>query len=106
METQAGAQADTPANKSDKMTAEEAGRIRVLVSEDIRKYELEIARHEAAVGTLRVYIAECRATLADIDRREAGIMYPEPVKPVPVPEPKPANGVRNAQMGEITGGQA
>ena len=90
--------AETPA-KSDKMTTEEANKIRMLVSEDIRKYELEIARHEAAVGTLRVYIAECRATLADIDRREAGIMYPEPAKP------KPADG-GTPQMGQVTGGKA
>lgn len=67
--------------KTDKMAADEAAKIRILVSEDIRKYELEIARHEAAVGTLRVYIAECRATLADIDRREAGVEYPEAPKP-------------------------
>lgn len=88
--------------KTDKMPAEEAQKIRVLVAEDIRKYELEIARHEAAIGTLRVYIAECNATLADIDRREAGYQYPEPPKK---PEaPKPADGGAPAQMGEITGG--
>ncbi len=98
METPAETPVETPV-KSDKMTTEEAGRIRVLVSEDIRKYELEIARHEAAVGTLRVYIAECRATLADIDRREAGIMYPEPAKPR-------QDGGGKPQMGAVTGGQA
>lgn len=82
--------------KTDKMTAEEAAKIRILVSEDIRKYELEIARHEAAVGTLRVYIAECRATLADIDRREAGVEYPE--------APKPKESAKPA-MGEPVGGE-
>ena len=81
------------APKTDAMTKEEADRIRVLVREDVRKYELEIARHEAAVGQLRMYVAECYATLADIDRREAGVEYPKPPA-------KPAE----AQMGEPVGG--
>ena len=71
--------------KSDAMTKEEADKIRVLVREDKAKYELEIARHQAAIGQLRMYIAECDATIADIDRREAGVEYPEPPK---APEPK------------------
>lgn len=87
---------------SDAMAAEEADRIRVLVSEDVRKYELEIARHEAAIGTLRVYIAECRATLADIDRRVAGVMYPEP--PAKPKEEAPAQA--DGQFGEPVGGNA
>jgi hypothetical protein len=66
--------------KSDALTRDEAGRIRILVREDKAKYELEIARHQAAIGQLRLYIAECDATLADVDRREAGVMYPEPPK--------------------------
>lgn len=82
--------------KNDKMEAEEASRIRILVSEDIRKYELEIARHEAAISTLRVYIAECRATISDIDRREAGVEYPE--APAAKEPAKPA-------MGEPVGGE-
>ena len=89
--------------KTDKMPAEEAQKIRVLVAEDIRKYELEIARHEAAIGTLRVYIAECNATLADIDRREAGYQYPEPPKKPDAPARGDGGGAP-AQMGEITGG--
>lgn len=81
------------APKTDAMTKEKADEVRVLVREDIRKYELEIARHEAAIGTLRVYVAECHATLADVDRREAGVEYPKPPA-------KPAE----AQMGEPVGG--
>ena len=81
------------APKTDAMTREKADEIRILVREDIRKYELEIARHEAAVGQLRVYVAECHATLADVDRREAGVEYPKPPA-------KPAE----AQMGEPVGG--
>lgn len=85
--------ANVEAPKTDAMTKERADEVRILVREDIRKYELEIARHEAAVGTLKVYVAECYATLADIDRREAGVKYPEPpAKPVDV------------QMGEPVGG--
>ena len=80
------------APKTDVMTKEKADELRILIHEDIRKYELEIARHEAAIGTLRVYVAECHATLADIDRREAGVEYPKPLT-------KPAE----AQMGEPVG---
>lgn len=79
---------ENAANKekqSDAMTKEEADRVRVLIKEDIAKYELEIARHEAAVGQFRTYIAECRAALADVDRREAGVAYPEPPKPAAAP---------------------
>lgn len=75
----------TDAPKSDAMTTDEANRIRILVAEDKAKYALEIARHEAAIGQLRMYIAECDATIADIDRREAGVEYP---KPPPAKEPK------------------
>ena len=83
------------APKTDAMPKEKADEVRILVREDIRKYELEIARHEAAIGTLRVYVAECHATLADIDRREAGVEYPKPPA-------KPAE----AQMGKPVGGPA
>lgn len=72
------------APKTDAMTTDEANRIRILVAEDKAKYALEIARHEAAIGQLRMYIAECDATMADIDRREAGVEYP---KPPPAKEP-------------------
>lgn len=64
--------------KTDKMTSEKANEIRVLIKEDIRKYELEITKHEIAISQLRSYISECNVTLADVDRREAGVMYPPP----------------------------
>lgn len=81
------------APKTDAMTKEESDRIRVLVREDIRKYELEIARHEAAIGQLRVYVAECYATFADIDRREAGVEYPKPpAKPAETQMGEPVEG--------------
>lgn len=73
------------APKTDALTTDEANRIRILVAEDKAKYALEIARHEAAIGQLRMYIAECDATIADIDRREAGVEYP---KPPPAKEPE------------------
>lgn len=69
---------ETP--KSDAMRAEEAKANRVLVSEDIRKYEQFQAQLRAKIAEYDVYIAECRTALADIDRREAGAMYPEPPK--------------------------
>lgn len=68
----------TDAPKTDAMTTDEANRIRILVAEDKATYALEIARHEAAIGQLRMYIAECNATIADVDRREAGVEYPKP----------------------------
>ena len=74
------------APKSDAMTAEEAKEKRLLINEDIRKFEQNIASLKGQIATLEYYIAECRWALADIDRREAGVAYPEPPK-------KPAGGV-------------
>lgn len=68
------------APKSDAMAAEEANSSRILVNEDIRKYEQLQAQLRAKIAEYDVYIAECRTALADIDRREAGVMYPEPPK--------------------------
>lgn len=83
------------APKSDAVSAEEAKTNRVLINEDIRKYEQMQAQLRAKIAEYDVYIAECRTALADIDRREAGAMYPEPPK-------KPA---AQPQMGEPVGGQ-
>lgn len=68
------------APKSDAMTAEEAKEKRLLINEDIRKFEQNIASLKGQIATLEYYIAECRWALADIDRREAGVAYPEPPK--------------------------
>lgn len=68
------------APKSDAMTAEDANEKRVLLNEDIRKFEQNIASLKGQIATLEYYIAECRWALADIDRREAGVAYPEPPK--------------------------
>jgi predicted RNase H-like nuclease (RuvC/YqgF family) len=69
---------ETP--KSDAMTAEDAKEKRLLINEDIRKFEQNIASLKGQIATLEYYIAECRWALADIDRREAGVAYPEPPK--------------------------
>ena len=74
------------APKSDAMTAEEAKEKRLLINEDIRKFEQNIASLKGQISTLEYYIAECRWALADIDRREAGVAYPAPPK-------KPEGGV-------------
>lgn len=66
------------APKSDAMTAEEAKETRLVIAEDIRKYEQNIASLKGRIATMEYYIAECRTALADIDRREAGVKYPEP----------------------------
>lgn len=68
------------APKSDAMTTEDAKEKRLLINEDIRKFEQNIASLKGQIATLEYYIAECRWALADIDRREAGVKYPEPPK--------------------------
>lgn len=68
------------APKSDAMTTEDAKEKRLLINEDIRKFEQNIASLKGQIATLEYYIAECRWALADIDRREAGVAYPEPPK--------------------------
>ena len=68
------------APKSDAMTAEDAKEKRLLINEDIRKFEQNIASLKGQIATFEYYIAECRWALADIDRREAGVKYPEPPK--------------------------
>ena len=68
------------APKSDAMTAEEAKEKRLLIIEDIRKFEQNIASLKGQIATIEYYIAECYWALADIDRREAGVAYPEPPK--------------------------
>jgi len=73
------------APQSDAITAEEAGKNRLLINEDIRKYEQLQAQFRAKIAEYDVYIAECRTALADIDRREAGVSYPPP--PAPPAEP-------------------
>ena len=86
------------ATKSDAITAEDAKEKRLLIKEDIRKFEQNIASLKGQIATLEYYIAECHWALADIDRREAGVAYPAPPKkpeggegkdsPVPIPEGK------------------
>ena len=88
------------APKSDALSAEEAAANRILVNEDIRKYEQLQAQLRAKIAEYDVYIAECRTALADIDRREAGVMYPEPPK-------KPGQAAKPGApaMGEPVGGK-
>lgn len=74
--------------KSDAMTAEEAKKTRLLIKEDIAKLKLAKQQALAQVQVFDARIAECELGLADIDRREAGVAYPEPPKK---PE-APANG--------------
>lgn len=80
---------------SDALTAEEARSSRLLIKEDIAKYELAKARAIAQLSQYDAMIAECHLALADIDRREAGVDYPEPVA-------KKAD--EGSGLGEITGG--
>ena len=68
------------APKSGAMTTEEANKNRLLIKEEICKYEQNIASLEGQIASLKFYIAEARTALADIDRREAGVAYPEPPK--------------------------
>lgn len=88
------------APKSDALSAEEANTNRVLINEDIRKYEQFQAQLRAKIAEYDVYIAECRTALADIDRREAGAMYPEPPE-----KPEQAAKPGTPAMGEPVGGK-
>lgn len=88
------------APKSDALSADEAAANRILVNEDIRKYEQLQAQLRAKIAEYDVYIAECRTALADIDRREAGVVYPEPPK-----KPEPAAKPGTPAMGEPIGGK-
>lgn len=92
-----GANNKEKAPKSDALSAEEARKNRVLVLEDISKYRQLQAGLRAKIAEYDVYIAECETALADLDRREAGAMYPEPpAKPKSAPaekgEGEPAGG--------------
>ena len=66
--------------KSDKMTHEEAEKTRILIREDIAKLRLARAQAVTQIDMFEARIAECELGLADIDRREAGVEYPEPPK--------------------------
>lgn len=84
------------APKSDAMTAEDAKEKRLLINEDIRKFEQNIASLKGQIATFEYYIAECRWALADIDRREAGVKYPEPPK-----KPETADGGKGGVLPPI-----
>lgn len=75
--------------KTDKITTEEATASRLLIREDIAKYELAKANALGQAARCDALIAECKLALADVDRREAGVVYPEPPK---APETAPQNG--------------
>lgn len=71
-----------PEQVSDAITAEEATKLRVLILEDIAKYEQMIAQLRVKISEYEYYIAECRTAIADVVRREEGATYPaEPKKP-------------------------
>lgn len=74
------------------MDARQAEKTRVLVKEDIAKYEFEISQHRAAIYQLEAAVCKARLILADIDRRVVGADYPAP------PEHEP-------QMGAPVGGK-
>lgn len=91
------------APKSDAISAEEARNNRLLLQEDISKYRQLQAQFRAKIAEYDVYIAECETALADLARREAGVMYPPP--PEKKPEPAPA-GSGKPTMGPIVGGNS
>lgn len=74
------------------MDAKKADKVRVLVKEDVAKYEFEISQHRAAIAQLEMAVSKSGLILADVDRRVAGADYPAP------PEQKP-------QMGQPVGGK-
>lgn len=92
-------------NKSDKITSEEANATRLLIKEDIKKLQLAKQQGYAQIAILDMRIAEAELSLADIDRREAGVALPEPPKPAAKPtadkpeaeQPAPATGSGDAK---------
>ena len=78
---------------SDALTTKEAGELRLLIAEDIRRYEQSIASLKREIASLEYYIAEAHTALADVDRREAGVAYPK------APAPKEGSAAP-AQEGE------
>lgn len=67
--------------KTDAISHDEAATNRILIKEDIKKYGLAKAQAFEQLARLDSLIAECELALADIDRREAAVVYPEPAKP-------------------------
>ena len=82
---------------SDKLSEKEAQSLRLLVKEDIAKLQLSMLRLESQrtsidnqIAVLNSQIGEGEVALADIDRRVAGVVYPEePEKKAPVAPEKP-----------------
>lgn len=75
----------------EKMPAEDANKMKVLLLEDRAKYAFEIAQHKMAIAGLEAAIAKTDVVLADLDRKVAGVDYPA------APEEK-------SQMGEPVDG--
>ena len=77
---------ETPVKPVDieKMPAEEAGKIKVLLMEDRAKYVFEIAQHKMAIAGLEAAVAKTDLVVADLERKVAGVGYPEgPGDPAP-----------------------
>ena len=68
----------------EKMPAEEAGTIKALLMEDRAKYVFEIAQHKMAIAGLEAAVAKTDLVVADLERKVAGVGYPErPDEPAP-----------------------
>lgn len=89
-----------------KISAEKARDNRILIREDIEKYELAKANLAVQMAQYDAAIRECRLALADIDRLEAGVEYPEPKKPEAKKEPAAGNAQAPApEMDKPVGGE-
>ena len=86
-----------------KISAEKAKENRILICEDIKKYELAKANLMIQAAQYDAAISECRLALADIDRLEAGVEYPEPKKSDKGNDEPNADGA--PKMGEPVGGK-
>ena len=60
----------------EKMPAEKADKMKVLLVEDRARFGFEIAQHKAAIAQLEAAIAKTDVVLADLDRKVAGVDYP------------------------------
>lgn len=84
----------------EKMPAEKANKMKVLLVEDRAKYAFEIAQHRMAIAQLEAAIAKTDVILADLDRKVVGVDYPTPPTGVDCPPPTEAK----PQMGTPVGG--
>ena len=69
---------------TEKMPAEEAGKIKGLLMQHRAKYVFEVVQRKMAIAGLEAAVAKTDLVVADLERKVAGVDYPErPGEPAP-----------------------